>query len=911
VVPWADAEEGPVASAAVVIGNAAPTLAGVDITPDPAQTGDDLTATPNGWNDADGDAAGYDWQWEKDTGGGFAVITGETTATLASTHFASGDTVRVTCTPKDGTDAGAPVTDTLTIGNTAPTLASVEIAPDAPVAGDDLQATPSGWNDVDGSPAGYDWQWEKDTGGGFVVIAGENADTLAATHFAKGDQVRVTCTPNDGTDTGAAVTDTVTIGDTPPTAPTVDVTPDTPLIIDYLVVDVSGSTDVDGDAVTYSYHWEKNGTHQPALDDQATVPAAQTSSGETWTCTVTPIADGQAGPTSQDSVTITNSAPTVAAVDLSPDPALTTDDLLASPSGWSDADGDAEGYSWQWEKDTGGGFAVIAGATTDTLASEHFAKGDRIRVTCTPDDGTQTGTPVSDTITVSNTAPGAPATCEIEPGQPTPSDDLTSSVGTAQDEDGDGLTYVCQWRCSTDGGTTWDAWGRDGDTLPAADTANGEWWQARTRADDGDQTGPWTVSDPVQIWVMAAHSSGAGTCLMGVPLQPFDPAPGTVFPGCQVIGDWGGDGYLSTDVINLGRGYWICSDEPMDIEVRGTPLVGDTCDIHVEGAGWHMLANPFAQAMDWAGVKGDGLAHYGWRWDAEGHRYLLVANMPGLNLTSRIPAWSGFWAKTLRSETDVQMTRDGVGPEAVETMSVAPEGADDWVLQLTASVGGCSDTDNWIGSLQRGDVRLAGPPPPADGYVDLYLTGPTDGRDAVRVAAASGQALAWDVVVETNVGSARVAVEYPDLSSVPAGLALYLTDCDTGARQYMRTTSRYVFQSGEEGAVRHLRIEAVPETGEQLVLDGVRAMQTTGGVEISYTLSRAASVDVTILNIAGRVVRTLRTEQLATAGTNTETWNLIGDRGTAVPAGQYLCRVTARTDSGRQTSNLVTMQVGR
>jgi hypothetical protein len=195
--------------------------------------------------------------------------------------------------------------------------------------------------------------------------------------------------------------------------------------------------------------------------------------------------------------------------------------------------------------------------------------------------------------------------------------------------------------------------------------------------------------------------------------------------------------------------------------------------------------------------------------------------------------------------------------------------------------------------------------------VDLYLTGPADGRDAVRVAAASGQALSWDLVVETNVPSAEVAVEYPDLSSVPAGWALYLTDRDTGARQYMRTTSRYVFQSGEGGAVRHLRIDAVPETGEQLVIGGVRAMQASGGMEISYTLSRAASVDVTILNIAGRVVRTLRTEQLATAGTNTETWNMTGDRGTAVPAGQYLCRVTARTDSGRQTSNIVTMQVGR
>lgn len=244
-------------------------------------------------------------------------------------------------------------------------------------------------------------------------------------------------------------------------------------------------------------------------------------------------------------------------------------------------------------------------------------------------------------------------------------------------------------------------------------------------------------------------------------------------------------------------------------------------------------------------------------------------------------------------------------------MSLTAEAPGDWLIRLTASVDSCSDLDNWVGALQTGAIRLAGPPKPAGDYVDLYIAPDSGARDAVSVAAVSAGAMAWDLVVETNVADAQVVLEYPDLSSVPAEWALYLVDRDTGARQYMRTTSRYIFESGHDGCARHLRLEAVRETGNQMVLGSLQAMQTSGGVEISYTLSGSATVQVTILNMAGRTIRTLCNERVAAAGANSEVWNLVGDRGTRVPAGSYLCRVTARTESGRQASCLTTMQIGR
>jgi len=48
--------------------NSPPSITGVSISPDPAYTDDDLTATPEGFDDPDGDDPVYEWQWQKDTG---------------------------------------------------------------------------------------------------------------------------------------------------------------------------------------------------------------------------------------------------------------------------------------------------------------------------------------------------------------------------------------------------------------------------------------------------------------------------------------------------------------------------------------------------------------------------------------------------------------------------------------------------------------------------------------------------------------------------------------------------------------------------------------------------------------------------------------------------------------------------
>jgi flagellar hook assembly protein FlgD len=84
-----------------------------------------------------------------------------------------------------------------------------------------------------------------------------------------------------------------------------------------------------------------------------------------------------------------------------------------------------------------------------------------------------------------------------------------------------------------------------------------------------------------------------------------------------------------------------------------------------------------------------------------------------------------------------------------------------------------------------------------------------------------------------------------------------------------------------------------------------------GGAQIVVALSAPGAVDVRILNIAGRPVRTLCRGRACAAGTNTLLWNARSDAGVAVPSGTYLVEITARGAHGAQTRAIRTVRLSR
>jgi len=89
----------------------------------------------------------------------------------------------------------------------------------------------------------------------------------------------------------------------PPSAPRVTITPANPTAADRLHCEAAGSVDPDGDAVTYSYQWYKNGVIRLARAWQNVDPG-RTAPGDVWRCVVTPSDGNMDGPAGEATVTI-------------------------------------------------------------------------------------------------------------------------------------------------------------------------------------------------------------------------------------------------------------------------------------------------------------------------------------------------------------------------------------------------------------------------------------------------------------------------------------------------------------------------------------------------------------------------------------------------------------------------------
>lgn len=301
---------GPVGSDSVVVGNTAPVVSSLTLSPAVPLTDDILTAAVVS-SDADGDSVSHTYSWTVD-----GVSTGTTTSSLdGSTWFDKGQTVAVTVTPADGTDTGAPVTASVVIGNSAPELSSVSLSPSTVYTNDTLVASLGSATDADGDPITYTYSWTVDG-----VSTGTTSDSLdGATYFERDDLVVLSVTPSDSSDSGTPATASITVSNSVPTTPVVAITPSSPIegSDDLICEVVTPATDDDGDTLTYTFAWDVDGSDYPGLDTGSlylgpftttytddSVPGDDTVEDEVWTCTA--VADDGTDSSAEaiDSVTI-------------------------------------------------------------------------------------------------------------------------------------------------------------------------------------------------------------------------------------------------------------------------------------------------------------------------------------------------------------------------------------------------------------------------------------------------------------------------------------------------------------------------------------------------------------------------------------------------------------------------------
>lgn len=246
--------------------------------------------------------------------------------------------------------------------------------------------------------------------------------------------------------------------------------------------------------------WFRDGIPLAGYDQASTVPASETTKGQTFKVTVRPKDGLDFGPEVFAEVEVLNTVPVIVGpAAINPSSPRTADELAATYS-YSDADGDPESASLiRWVRNNN------PQPTFDdqkTVPASATAKGDLWQFTVSPRDGTDLGTAVtSPMVTIANTAPVASG-ASLAPASPKSTDNLFASYSFA-DADGDSdIGSELRWfRNGALQSAFNDLW-----TVPGPLTLNDQWYFT-VRPRDGVDFGNAISSNTVVVGSSAPAAS--------------------------------------------------------------------------------------------------------------------------------------------------------------------------------------------------------------------------------------------------------------------------------------------------------------------------------------------------------------------------------------------------------------------
>ncbi|MAA78180.1 MAG: hypothetical protein CL916_02890, partial [Deltaproteobacteria bacterium] len=134
-----------------------------------------------------------------------------------------------------------------------------------------------------------------------------------------------------------------------------------------------------------------------------------------------------------------NQVPNAPTIDLQPQPANASQDLIVLASGSIDPEGNTVSYQYAWYKDN-----TLTSFTSATIANTETSKGELWTVRVTPNDGHHDGPYSESSIIIANTPPQADS-LTITPSNAYNTDTLTCA-GTSSDIDGDTVSESYSWR---------------------------------------------------------------------------------------------------------------------------------------------------------------------------------------------------------------------------------------------------------------------------------------------------------------------------------------------------------------------------------------------------------------------------------------------------------------------------------
>jgi hypothetical protein len=474
----------------VVIKNAPPTAEDVRLSPEFPRVDQALIATYQ-YRDADGDLEKESKiEWYKN-GVYEKIYDGYTTIPALVTL--KGEEWFFTVRPNDGFDLGLPVqSNKVYVGNTPPDASSLVILPVNPLTTDDLKASYV-YVDAENDPeSGTKITWYKNN----VVQTQFNDMLIVPSSATARKQVwYFTVQPKDGKQTGLLrQSNFIVIGNTPPIASNLSITPAYPQKKDDLVANYE-YYDVDNDIEGRSeIKWYRNNVWVSAYDGLKRIVSKELQDREIWYFTIRPKDDELFGSVQTSKVVeIGNPIPRVNSLFVLPENPLTTNDLSVKYD-YTDPNNIPESGSLiSWYKN-----GVIQTEYNDlrVLPSSATTKGDRWHFTVKPrNSGKLLGEEQSSApVTISNSPPKLIAVA-MQPAKPTTNDDIIADY-IFSDDDGDRETRnEIRWYRNGVLQTVYN----DLTELPASATNRNEEWYYTVRASDGTSFSDIVTSSKVKI----------------------------------------------------------------------------------------------------------------------------------------------------------------------------------------------------------------------------------------------------------------------------------------------------------------------------------------------------------------------------------------------------------------------------
>jgi hypothetical protein len=525
---------------------------------------------------------------------------------------------------------------------------------------------------------------------------------------------------------------------------------------------------------------------------------------------------------------------------------------------------------------------------------------------------------------LANSPPSAPGV-DVAPADPKTDTDLQAVISTpSTDPEQDEIAYEYQWAKSTDNGETWTEWGHDGGTLTADLTAKGEQWKARARATDGHDPGPWAESASVTILNTPpttplvdatpdnARTSDDLSCTLTQESTDADDDTLTYqyrwYKDDAQQADY--DGQTAVPATATSRGeVWKCMVTPNDGADDG-PTAED--QVTVDGA-----------LAEWVGSGG---------WEADGVDP-DTGDPSSTTFTFKVKYTDPAGGEPRRARCLIQRRDCGDQWRACRSIALTKESGDiatGAIYSATTTLANLvykyrflfkdSAGAEAVGdptAFQQGPLMVGRPWvcwPGGAGFEADGLdpeSGPlgTNFKFQVQYCDAAGDApLTYKLILRRNGRIFRQKT----LAAASSGDLRLGRRYRTSVTLTMPGTYEYRFSladaSGNTLGPPNNWTSGPTITGSaSAMVTSLAAAPSRAGAQVTFSLSSAASVSATVVNIAGRPIKTVVADKPLEAGLQTLLWDRRAEMGLPVPAGLYLIRVTARDEDGGQSTALATV----